>query len=265
MKTIKNLILVIGLMFITFNSYSQATDVADVRIANATTAFGRNLPVGTKVYDINTGNYWVATAGVSSASTLTTASGSFTQLNAGGTDSQDLSLGATTATTQDVDISGGNSVTLTAATTDDAGLLTATKFDEITANTAKVSNVTTNLSLGTVTGTTMDVNSSDGTNATLVAATGTDAGLLTAADKTKLDAITSGAQVNYVVLTESFEETSGVATSHSLTQTAASGLSATVSLNGAILDPADYTLTTTTITIDIPVLQYDKVTITYSY
>jgi len=71
--------------------------------------------------------------------------------------------------------------------------------------------------------------------------------------------------VNYTVLTESFEEDDGTATAHSLTQTAITGLSATVSINGTVLKPADYTFTTTTLTIGVPVSQYDQIVITYSY
>ena len=62
-------------------------------------------------------------------------------------------------------------------------------------NTAKVSNVSTNLSYTTA-ATTGTVVSSDGTNATIPAATTALAGLMTNADKTKLDGIAAGAQVN---------------------------------------------------------------------
>ena len=67
----------------------------------------------------------------------------------------------------------------------------------VTLNTAKVSNVTTDLS-ATRTATTITVVSSDGTDAVLAAASGTDAGVMSAADKTKLDGIAAGAQVNTV-------------------------------------------------------------------
>ncbi len=50
----------------------------------------------------------------------------------------------------------------------------------------------TNLTLGTVTATTVDVNSSTGTDATLPAATTAAAGVLTAADKTRIDNLTTG-------------------------------------------------------------------------
>lgn len=321
MKTIRNLILVIGLMLISFNGYSQATDVAEVRIANATTTFDRNLPIGTKVYDINTGDYFVATAGILSTLTLTTGSASFTQLNGGGT--QNLTLGTITATTMDVNIDGGGTnATLIEATTTDAGLLgsdkwdeivantaktgnvstalstgtvTATtygitsdggaddvvlveatttvagllgadKWDEIVANTAKATNVSTDLSLGTRTATTMDVNSSDGDNVTLLAANTTQAGLMTEAQFDKLAAIAAGAEVNYTSSTEKFEENDGTPTAHTLANTALTAQKVVVSLNGAVLDPANYTLATGTITIaNLSVVQYDQVIITYFY
>jgi len=76
----------IGFLFLLLSVYTfgQVTAVADLRIQNATTAFGTNLPIGTKVYNIADGKLWVATAGVLGTATLTTASASFTQLNMDG-------------------------------------------------------------------------------------------------------------------------------------------------------------------------------------
>jgi hypothetical protein len=87
----KKLLIILSFILLALIGYSQVTDVGEVRIANATTAFGRNLPVGTKVYNIATGDYWVATAGVVNTATLTTASESFTLLNDAGTDDQTAS------------------------------------------------------------------------------------------------------------------------------------------------------------------------------
>lgn len=61
--------------------YSQVADVGEFRIANATTAFGRNLPVGTKVYNIADGKYWVAIDGVDKTETLTTGAAKFELIN----------------------------------------------------------------------------------------------------------------------------------------------------------------------------------------
>ncbi len=77
--------------------------------------------------------------------------------------------------------SGTDDVVLAQADTNNAGVLSAVKWDEIVANTLKDTNVSTNLSEGTATNTTLDVNSSDGTNATLASASTTRAGVLTKA------------------------------------------------------------------------------------
>lgn len=67
----------------------------------------------------------------------------------------------------------------------------------VSANSAKVSNVTTNLS-SVSDATTLTIESSDGTDAILASATTTNAGVMSATDKTKLNGIEVGAQVNTV-------------------------------------------------------------------
>jgi hypothetical protein len=97
-----------------------------------------------------------------------------------------------------VNSSDGTNATINGATTSLAGVMTATdktKLDGIAAG-AQV-NVATNLGYTTA-ASTGTVTSSTGTNATLPAATTSLAGLLTSTDKTKLDGIAAGAQVNTV-------------------------------------------------------------------
>jgi len=72
-----------------------------------------------------------------------------------------------------------------------------TMESDIATNNAKVSNVTTDLSTTTA-ASSVTVNSSDGTDATINAATTTVAGVMSGADKTKLDGISAGAEVNAV-------------------------------------------------------------------
>lgn len=87
-------------------------------------------------------------------------------------------------------------ISINAATTSAAGSMSAadkTKLDGIEAG-AQV-NVDTDLAYVPA-ASSGEVTSSTGTNATIPAATTTEAGLLTAADKTKLDGIEAGAQVN---------------------------------------------------------------------
>jgi predicted RNA-binding protein YlqC (UPF0109 family) len=100
--------------------------------------------------------------------------------------------------------SGGTTpaISINAATTGAAGSMSAAdklKLDGIAAG-AQV-NVATNLALGTVTTTTQPITNSNGTGFTLPSAiAATAAGLMSAADKTKLDGIATGA-VNLVKAT----------------------------------------------------------------
>ena len=93
-----------------------------------------------------------------------------------------LSIGTITSTTVDVDSSDGTNATIPAATTDDAGLLTAAKFDEIEQNTTDIAAIDTN-TLTNITiveaPTNVEVQSSDGTNDTIAAADSTNAGVMT--------------------------------------------------------------------------------------
>jgi hypothetical protein len=120
-----------------------------------------------------------------------------------GTDNSttNLSLGALTATTMDVDSDDGTNATLIEADTTNAGLLGSDKWDEIVANTAKSTNVSTDLSLGAITGTTMIVASSDGNDVTLIAADTNDAGLMTATQFDDLAAVITAAGLNTAKLT----------------------------------------------------------------
>ena len=97
-------ILIILFVLLTLFSQAQLTNVNDFKVANATTAFGRNIPIGTKVYNIATGDYWVATSGVVSTATLTTASASFTKLNSNAT-------GTVTSVATGLGLSGGTITT----------------------------------------------------------------------------------------------------------------------------------------------------------
>ena len=109
-------------------------------------------------------------------------------------DPTNLGVGTRTGTDLQVTSSTGDDVTIPAASGTEAGLMVATdktKLDGIEAS-ADV-NVDADLALGTHSDTTLDITSSTGTDVTLPAATPTagtnKAGLLTAADKTKLDAV----------------------------------------------------------------------------
>ena len=69
----KRLILLLSIIFLSYVGFGQATPTSDVRMVNATTAFGINLPVGTKIYNIATKIWYTANAGITSDKTITTA------------------------------------------------------------------------------------------------------------------------------------------------------------------------------------------------
>jgi hypothetical protein len=107
-----------------------------------------------------------------------------------------IAQGTRTATSVPITSSTGSNGALDIATTTLAGVMSSadkTKLDGIQAG-AQV-NVATNLTY-TAAASSGTVNSSTGSNATVPAATTTLAGLLTSTDKTKLDGIAAGAQVN---------------------------------------------------------------------
>ena len=197
--------------------------------------------------------------------------------------SLELSLSSDGEAKKTVDLSslqdgtGTDDQTAAEVTIEDAGtIITATTVEgalqenrtAIDLNTAKETNVTTDLSLGTVTETTVDVNSSDGSNATITAATNSAAGVMTAAQVTKLEGIATGADVNLTIITENFEANGTPDYAFTLGQTAITAQGCVVSVNGAVLPSTSYTLAATTITINstkVPLYEYDKIVITYSY
>lgn len=352
----RKLVITLSIVLISLLGYSQVTNVGEYRVANATTDFGVNLPIGTKVYNIATGEYWVATAGVASSEDLTSASGSFALLNNSGTDDQTAAEvnitdaggkydattveaalaeianagyltsevdGSVTNEIQTIDTARLNGTTLEFSLSSDgedkkeidlsslqdgigtddqiasevnitdtdgdytsgtvegalaeigdsiAGLRTdidqnaSDISDNATAIAGITSNLPTSLETGTVNGTTYGITSDGGTDdIVLAAATNSAAGVATAAQITKLEGIATGAEVNLDLITEKFEEDDGTATAHTLSQTAVVSQGCRVSLNGATLDPVNYTFATGSITIGVPVYQYDQVVITYSY
>lgn len=95
-----------------------------------------------------------------------------------------LSLGTVNSTTMSITSDGGaDDVTLIAATTNDAGLLTATLFDEIAVNTTKDTNVSTSLSTGTITATTYGITSDGGVDDIVLPEANTSQAGLLGADK----------------------------------------------------------------------------------
>ena len=72
----KHIILLMALSF-SIAIWAQTVPTKVLRIQDATTALGKNIPVGTLVYNIATQETFIATAGVASTANLTTATASF--------------------------------------------------------------------------------------------------------------------------------------------------------------------------------------------
>lgn len=123
----KKLLTILIAVFLSVQIFAQSSPTLDLRIANATTAFGQNLPIGTKVFNVDTGLYYVATAGVLSTATLTSAAASF-----------DPIITRVWATTPIRSSGGGRPIiTIQPASADSAGSLSAAdkvKIDSIRAN-----------------------------------------------------------------------------------------------------------------------------------
>ena len=197
----------------------------------------------------------------------------------------DLSNGTVTATTYEIANTGGDNVTLVEATTSTAGLLGADKWDEIVANTAARHAAVTFQAATTATGLALSgqeiqftaamtdnkmvtIDDAAGiANGEYLRSTGTGVEARTVSEMQSDLGIVTGAEANWDSKTETFSESTTAVggDSHSLAETAITSQDVVVAINGAVLNPTAYTLTTTTITVDIQVYQYDEVTITYWY
>ena len=80
----KKLLAFVFLMCLSISIFAQSTPVGISRVANATTAFNVNLPVGWQVINLATAEIWevkLASGGVLGSNTLTTAASSFQLVN----------------------------------------------------------------------------------------------------------------------------------------------------------------------------------------
>lgn len=101
----KKLLLILIFGFGMIFSYAQVSNAPVFRIDDAVTAFGKNIPTGTYVFDIANEELFVATAGIASTATITTASASLKLINNGtGTDDQTIDDFSITGSTISLEI-----------------------------------------------------------------------------------------------------------------------------------------------------------------
>jgi hypothetical protein len=257
------------LFLFSISVFAQATPVGELRVADAATPFGVNVPVGTKVFNYATGvnQYWVAKTAALSTETLSTASAKFVLLNEP-EQSLTSAIGVISLSKTAADGTVGTASTVT-ITGDQILVETGAGANEIKLTAQQTLSVTSDASINTV-------SLENGDEAVLTAATAAKAGLMTAAQWTTLFSPTTPETGRLTV--DAFEQ--GVAdATFTLSATPKPGMSLMVSLNGQELplsvvtaagppvvyaaNGRGYTISGTTLTINLPTLPYDKVVVTY--
>lgn len=107
----KQILFFLVVLFVSTKIFGQSTPVLEIRVPTAATTFGVSVPIGTKVYNVADGKYWVATAGVLSSATLTTAAASFALINNTTDELQTISTATNTMTLSQ----SGGTLTVTGA------------------------------------------------------------------------------------------------------------------------------------------------------
>jgi hypothetical protein len=276
----KLLFLFVILMGFALGVNAQLSPTTGGRIANATTAFGVNLSVGSAVYDLNTNILYVCKTATASTLTLTTGVANFQAIGGSG-----LGAGTITGVTAGTYMSGGGSsgtVTLNADTT---GLLSRIRAGhDYVAKALTSANILVGNASNVATAVAMSADATISNTGALTIA----AGAVTLAKMANETANTmlgnnTGSAIAPVALTESqirtFLQTSQSQENFEAAHDSAShfiatlahtpqGIGAvTVVLNGMPLTvTTDYTLVETLkIRVTRPVMTYDKLSITYQY
>ena len=263
----KKLLLFLGLLIVAVSiGFGQATPSAQFRVATATTAFGINIPVGSTVYNVATDTYYLCKAPTALDKTLTTASANFTA----------ISNGSHTHVIGDV------------SHLQDSLSNKYTKAQTNTLLNAKLNVSDTSTKVATRKWTTDNFAAKSHTQA-ISTITGLQDSLTNKYTKAQADAklalkinysdtTTKIASRAYVAQTyaaktelryqfvEQYEEptTGATGTTHSCSYTPLSN-TLTVELNGLPLTSSQYTNTNGNVKVNIPVYQYDRVKLSYSY
>ena len=120
----RKLLLILVFAITSVIAFGQAAPTANMRIANATTAFGVNIPVGFIVYDYGADKLYMCKAATASTLTLTTGSANFGQISLGA-----AHLPVTiNATANGLSVDGSQVLTLATANTSTTGALTGTDW-----------------------------------------------------------------------------------------------------------------------------------------
>lgn len=215
----KRIIFLLVILVASATMFGQSP-VADGRIADTTTLFTVNMPVGTKLYVTSRDAVFVCKVAAASGTKISTGVfANWTQLATGAAHSS-----VTIGTANGLSLSG-QQISLQAATGSVPGALTATDWTTFNGKVPGTRTITATAPL-TIGGTTSADLSADRTIAISAATTGA-AGSMSAADKTKLDGIAAGATANVGTVTSVAALTLGT-TGTDLSSSVATGTSTPV-------------------------------------
>lgn len=278
----KRLLLIVGLILtITVLGFSQATPVGEFRIVDATTAWGINLPEGTKIYNIETGDYYVLTAASVSTATLTTESNK-ALLNASGSDDQNLTWDAVNG---HIEIESGNDADIgsfgTANTNygfvigsngETTKFLRGDNSWQTVITTEVDGSITNEGDLTVVAGgaNTSEINSNTSGSSNVVISGGTG---ITVTESGQTITIASSATIytNIVEWDEASDNDLVPPYDITLSQTPSAATVITVQINGmpikyaAGTDNGTFNYSGTTLSVYSPIYKYDKIEIHYAY
>jgi len=256
----KKLMMFICLITLGLGVFGQATPSDQVRVANATTAFGVNIPIGTTVYDIGADKFYVCKAASVSTLTLTTGAANFTELATG---SMHAAVTIPTLTAHGLHLST-QAISMDTATASQTGTLSSADWTTFNNKlSAEVDGSITNEGVLTVVDGTNTADIKSNTSmAKRVRFSGSGGVTIEGADST----ITLFSRSAIV---EDFEQAADSIADNrcyfQLSQTPTAG-TISVHLNGVNLKPTtQYTIVTNKLRIGCGVYKYDQVNISYSY
>ncbi|MEI6143252.1 MAG: hypothetical protein WCP85_28500 [Mariniphaga sp.] len=277
----KQLLLSAVLLLFSISIFAQATPVGELRVADAGTAFGVNVPAGTKIYQMDTKQYWVCVDGAASTAKLNSHAGSVINLlnaveqsmttTSSGTTAV-INLSKTTLTTG-TEVAASDVVTIGTSGPSIAITSDASKNITITATEKQALLYTTATDKGTIN---ISGGGGSSTDITVPAASASVAGLLTTTQYATLFTPSSDFPVKLYV--DVLYQGSTADADFTLLNTPIAGQQILVSLNGQELPESVFTgvapkvftvrgytraAGSKTLTIDLPTVQYDKVVVTY--
>ncbi len=272
MNKFRNLIVAV-LIFLTGIIQAQVSNINTVRVANATTTFGRNLPVGSQIFDLETNKLYILQSPAQDTQSISTSSVVLVTLNetvsansiAISTNTANISTNTSAISTNTSNIASNTSgvnANASAISSNASGISTNTS--NISANSSAISTNTTNISSNT---------SGVNANATAIGNNSTAISTNSSAISSNSSAISintgniSSLQTSFNNLsTPKVERFSATAGQTQFTLQGNLSDTSLVFLNGSLVDNSQYSgIGTTTLTFSNALVLYDNVVVYNRY